>query len=93
MSLTDFTDFWIWKKMDIKKDLCNRKYKNWEEFELLWNNIKDKKDEKPDKGTTLLTDYHYWKIKKPPIDFIVPSDDLLRNYYDDNIILNKYNFK
>ncbi len=75
--------FWEWKRNTIKRDLCKGKYKEYRDFIIEWNTIKDKKDEVPEKGTGLLTDYYSWKCQGKPVeDFTGPSEPFFEKYFN-----------
>ena len=94
MSSDLFKDFWEWKRSDYRMDFCKGKY-GWDEFNIKWCEVKDKIDEKPEKGTGYLTDFYFWKTQKEiyknsPIrrldyNYGGPSEPYFKEYYD-NIV-------
>ncbi len=87
----DIEDFWEWKRNITKREFfCQGKFKKYEDFIDVWNNIKDKKDEIPPKGTGILTDYYSWKSQgKPKEKFAGPSEPYFEKYYKEKIVKEK----
>ncbi len=75
--------FWEWKRRDLLLQLTRNKYKSWHEFESHWVTVKDKNNERPEKGTYLFTDYIHWKTKnKPVITDVLPDYKYVKDYFD-----------
>jgi hypothetical protein len=99
MSSDILVDFWEWKRSDYRNDFCSGKY-GWDEFNVKWDEVKNKIDEKPEKGTGYLTDFYYWKTQKETYKSIPrltenyggPSECFFKEYYD-NIIYPKRKMK
>lgn len=83
MSTDLLKDFWEWKRSDYRMNFCKGKY-GWDEFNIKWSEVKDKIDEKPEKGTGYLTDFYFWKTQNNSIyyNYGGPSENYFKEYYD-----------
>lgn len=90
-TLERLEDFWTWKRSDILMKFCEGKW-DYEEFIVIWDSYKNRKDDVPQMSTGDLTDYYYWKTsnisKMPSSYFVGPSESCFKNYYD-NVIAPK----
>lgn len=85
MIFNDIEDFWVWKRNIAKKEFCKGK-NEYNEFISLWNEIKEKRTEMPEKGTNILTDYYSWKAQgKPKENFAGSSEQYFEKYYNEKI--------
>jgi len=88
-------DFWEWKRSDYRMYFCDGKY-SWDEFNIKWDEVKNKVNEKPEKSKGYLTDFYYWKTQKEIYKTIPhltgnyggPSESCFKEYYD-NVIYPK----
>ncbi len=77
-------EFWDWKRSDVIFKFQSAKY-SWDEFCTVWDSVKEKTNEMPEKGTPSFTDYYFWKTSKPQICASHPGESTIKHYYDDLI--------
>lgn len=81
-------DFWRWKRAQVFRAFCKGEY-HWNEFAILWENIRTKVDEMPERDTPLYKELYEWNGEMPlryEPNYNNPAGQPLRQYYEEFII-------
>jgi hypothetical protein len=78
--------FWEWKRAELWNNLVAGKIL-WSEFETMWAAIRENSTEAPDRTNGTLTDFYFWKSKRPRTleRGMTPSEEHMRAYYFDHV--------